>query len=102
MQLTDVQRAWLEDFLGKPPATDANPPLHAKTPEPTNGQQPAAPAVSKPPPTKLPQPMLPDCKIVKGKVPGPANHVLCATHGHVVDTDTKMIIALNLEDYKKA
>ena len=50
---------------------------------------------------QLPQPMLPDCKIVRGKVPGPANHVLCAKHGHVVDTATKMVIAWSVDDYKK-
>lgn len=46
-------------------------------------------------------PMLPDCKIVRGKVPGPANHVLCCTHNHIVDLGTKTIIALSLEDYQK-
>lgn len=56
---------------------------------------PAAPA------GPLPSPMLPDCKIVHGKVPGPKNHVLCAKHGHVVDTDAKMIIAASVADYKK-
>src|SRR5262249_22139403 len=45
--------------------------------------------------------MLPDCKIVRGKVPGPANHVLCATHGHVVDIATKTVLASSLEQYKK-
>ncbi|HUR46938.1 MAG TPA: hypothetical protein VMZ27_13755 [Candidatus Saccharimonadales bacterium] len=47
------------------------------------------------------KPMLPDCKIVRGKVPGPANHVLCCTHGHIVDLGTKTIIAANLEHYKQ-
>src|SRR5580765_2886764 len=45
--------------------------------------------------------MLPDCKIVRGKVPGPANHVLCATHGHVVDIGTKTVLASSLEQYKR-
>lgn len=44
--------------------------------------------------------MLPDCKPVKGKVPGPAEHLLCATHGHVVDVKEKKIIAVNLDQYK--
>src|SRR6266496_6337610 len=33
---------------------------------------------------KLPQPMLPDCKAVHGKMSGPSNHLLCGTHGHVL------------------
>jgi outer membrane protein OmpA-like peptidoglycan-associated protein len=50
----------------------------------------------------LPQPMGADCKIVRGKIPGaPANHVLCGTHGHIIDTTTRMVIAHNLEEYKK-
>lgn len=44
--------------------------------------------------------MLPDCKPVKGKVPGPAQHLLCATHGHVIDIKEKKIIAISLEQYK--
>jgi hypothetical protein len=45
-------------------------------------------------------PMLPDCKPVKGKVPGPAQHLLCATHGHILDIKEKKIIAISLEQYK--
>jgi hypothetical protein len=48
----------------------------------------------------LPQPMAPDCEIVHGKVPGPKNHVLCKTHGHIVDTAAKMVIAHSLDEYK--
>ncbi len=44
--------------------------------------------------------MLPDCKPVKGKVPGPAEHLLCATHGHIVDVKQKKIIAISLDQYK--
>lgn len=44
--------------------------------------------------------MLPDCKPVKGKVPGPAEHLLCATHGHILDIKEKKIIAISLEQYK--
>jgi hypothetical protein len=43
-----------------------------------------------------------DCKVVRGKVPGPANHVLCGTHGHILDLGSKTIIAGSLEEYKKA
>jgi hypothetical protein len=46
-------------------------------------------------------PMLPDCKIVRGKVPGPANHVLCCTHGHVVDLNTRTLIAASVEHYRE-
>jgi len=42
------------------------------------------------------QPMQPDCKPVHGKVPGPANHLLCSTHGHVVDVSTYKIIAYSV------
>lgn len=51
---------------------------------------------------RLPSPMLPDCKIVHGKVPGPRNHVLCEKHGHVCDTDAKMIIAHSVDEYRKS
>jgi hypothetical protein len=47
------------------------------------------------------QAMQPDCKPVHGKVPGPANHLLCSSHGHVVDVSTKTVIAASLDDYKK-
>ena len=50
---------------------------------------------------KLPAPMLPDCAIVRGKVPGPKHHVLCGTHGHVLDEDKKQIIAHTLAEYAK-
>ncbi len=44
--------------------------------------------------------MLPDCKPVKGKVQGPPQHLLCATHGHVLDIKEKKIIAISLDQYK--
>jgi hypothetical protein len=44
--------------------------------------------------------MLPDCKPVKGKVPGPKHHLLCAAHGHVLDIKARKIIAISLEQYK--
>jgi outer membrane protein OmpA-like peptidoglycan-associated protein len=49
----------------------------------------------------LPQPMAPDCDVVKGQVPGPPNHVLCGTHGHILDISAKMVIAHDLEEYKR-
>jgi hypothetical protein len=49
----------------------------------------------------LPQPMAPDCEIVRGKVPGPANHALCETHGHILDTTTRTVIKHDLDEYKK-
>jgi hypothetical protein len=42
-----------------------------------------------------------DCVVVRGKVPGPKNHALCGTHDHIVDTDTHMVIAHSLEEYKR-
>ncbi len=50
---------------------------------------------------KLPQPMAADCEIVHGKLTGPKNHALCGTHGHIIDTDTKQVIAHNLDEYNK-
>lgn len=47
----------------------------------------------------VPRPMESDCKPQHGYVPGPKNHLLCATHGHVVDTDQKMIIANSVASY---
>jgi hypothetical protein len=49
----------------------------------------------------LPQPIAPDCEAVRGKVPGPANHVLCGTHGHILDTTARTVIAHDLDEYKK-
>jgi len=48
----------------------------------------------------LPQPMGPDCEIVHGKVPGPANHALCQTHEHVIDASSQTVIAHDLDEYK--
>ena len=49
----------------------------------------------------VPRPMESDCKPEHGYVPGPKNHLLCATHGHVVDTDQKTIIADSVASYVK-
>lgn len=49
----------------------------------------------------LPQPMSPDCRIVHGKVAGPANHVLCGSHGHVLDVNARTVIAHDIEEYKR-
>jgi hypothetical protein len=48
-----------------------------------------APAVAQ----DLPRPMQPDCVPDPGKIDGPKDHVLCKTHGHVLNLRTKMIIA---------
>jgi hypothetical protein len=45
--------------------------------------------------------MGPDCNPVRGHVPGPAEHLLCQTHGHIVDISTGQIIAASLETYKR-
>jgi hypothetical protein len=50
--------------------------------------------------TDLPQPMLPDCKVVPGVVPAPDNFVLCSMHGHILDTATKQIVANNLKEFQ--
>ena len=44
--------------------------------------------------------MAADCKPVKGKIKGPSNHQLCATHGHVLDVDAKTIIAKDVKEYE--
>lgn len=46
------------------------------------------------------QSMTADCKVVHGKVPGPENHLLCVTHGHIVDVKARTIIAHDLKDYE--
>jgi outer membrane protein OmpA-like peptidoglycan-associated protein len=48
----------------------------------------------------LPQSMGGDCEI-EGKLPGGLNQVLCRTHSHIIDTTTRMVIAHDLEEYKK-
>jgi hypothetical protein len=50
----------------------------------------------------LPQPMSPDCEIVRGTIAGAANHVLCRTHDHVLDASAKTVIAHDLDEYKAA
>jgi len=47
----------------------------------------------------LPQPKAANCELDRGKLRGPANHVLCKTHGHVIDTDIDMVIAHSAEEY---
>jgi hypothetical protein len=47
----------------------------------------------------VPRPMETDCKPQHGYVPGPKNHLLCATHGHVIDTDAGTIIAESVASY---
>jgi hypothetical protein len=49
---------------------------------------------------QLPRPMVPDCDILRGVVPGPDNFVLCKMHGHIVDLDTKQIVAETLKDFE--
>lgn len=49
----------------------------------------------------VPRPIESDCKPEHGYVPGPKNHLLCATHGHVVDTDAGTIIAESVASYVK-
>src|SRR5579864_3954127 len=49
----------------------------------------------------VPRPLEADCKPEHGYVPGPKNYLLCATHGHVVDTDQGTIIAESVAAYLK-
>jgi ElaB/YqjD/DUF883 family membrane-anchored ribosome-binding protein len=49
----------------------------------------------------VPRPLEADCKPEHGYVPGPKNHLLCATHGHVIDTDQGKIIAESVAAYLK-
>jgi len=44
--------------------------------------------------------MLADCKPVHGKLHGPENHLLCGTHGHVLDVKAKTIIAHDVKEYE--
>jgi hypothetical protein len=46
----------------------------------------------------VPRPLEADCKPEHGYVPGPKNYLLCATHGHVIDTNQGAIIAEGTAD----
>jgi hypothetical protein len=49
----------------------------------------------------LPQPMSPDCEAVAGQVPGPANHVLCRPHDHILDLTAQAVIAHDINEYRR-
>lgn len=91
-----------DDILGGEPPSQPTPGPNPP-PTPPGPKPPPSPSGNKPAiaPAGLPAPMQKDCKVVRGKVPGPANHVLCGTHGHVLDISAKKIIASSVEDYKK-
>jgi hypothetical protein len=89
-QLSDAQLEWAATFLALPKNLLAA------------GQSAATAAPGAAANGKLPTPMLPDCKIVHGKVHGPANHLLCTAHNHIVDIDAKTIIAHSLAEYLKS
>ncbi len=91
MQMTAAQIAWLQ--RNKLMSGSASAPAPASSP--ASAPAPAAGAQSLPGSA-----MLPDCRPLKGKVPGPPQHLLCATHGHVLDIKEKKIIAVSLEQYK--
>ena len=86
---TPEQAAWVRTHMKRPAAS-----------------APAAPPATSPAPTiqsnddTFPQPMQPDCKVVHNQVPGPANFVLCATHGHILDTDKKQVVAKDLKAFQ--
>ena len=50
---------------------------------------------------QLPQPMDVDCEAGVRAAGGPPNHVVCRTHGHILDMTTRTVIAHDLEEYKK-
>ncbi len=39
--------------------------------------------------------------LLRDKILGPANHLLCRTHEHIIDTATHMVIAHDLAEYKR-
>jgi hypothetical protein len=49
----------------------------------------------------LPQPMGKDCEVDGKVLGGPINRALCRSHGHILDTATRMVIARDLDEYKK-
>jgi hypothetical protein len=89
--LTGKQLDWVQQFVGFRIAS--GPPLDGGTDQAVDG----APV---PQADTLPQPMQPDCKVVRGQVPGPDNFVLCAMHGHILDIDKEVIVAHNLKDFE--
>jgi hypothetical protein len=90
--LNGKQLDWLQRFVGF--HIDPVPLLDDPTDQAGGG------GVSAPPADSLPQPMQPDCKIVRGQVPGPKNFVLCAMHGHILDLDKKLIVARDLKEFE--
>jgi hypothetical protein len=91
---TQRELKWTGDFIGRPElATSA-------TTGAVQGSGGAHGAMAAP--AKLPRPMEHDCKVVHGRVPGPKNFVLCATHKHILDTDKKQIIAEDLNAFNAA
>ncbi len=89
-QLSDAHLDWTAKFVALPKNMLAA------------GQAVASAGLSAVTNGQLPSPMLPDCKVVHGKVRGPENHLLCTTHNHVVDIKAKTIIAHSLPEYLKA
>lgn len=90
--------AWVKDTFGIDPAT--YPPSDGRSGGAPERPDPWATAPRPAPSTALPSPMQADCTPVHGKVRGPKNHVLCSKHGHVLDTDTHMVIAHDIRDYE--
>jgi hypothetical protein len=88
---------WLVEALGvaRTLLNAATADAQVGAPVPKNGSAGSSPTASE----TLLQPIAADCRIVTGKVPGPANFVLCKTHGHVLDTDKKQIVARNVDEF---
>jgi hypothetical protein len=102
MASNDAFDAWVHATFGVNPGSFAS--GGAASPDPWAGAASPAPApkpAAQPAESDhYPRPMQGDCVIVRGKVPGPANHVLCGKHGHVLDIKTKTIIARDVKDYQ--
>jgi hypothetical protein len=110
-QLTTKHIKWMGDFFGadegiqgvlrqllseqKPPG-GGGPDPWAGSPA---GQTAQPVTAALPPAGGSADAMSPNCKPVRGKVKGPEHHLLCATHGHVLDMKAKKVIAKDLEDY---
>jgi hypothetical protein len=94
--LSDAHLRWASDFTGLDLPRAGAPAMS----DGANGSDPQAATQSGPAPA-VGEPIGPDCKLKHNMVDGPPNHVLCETHGHIVNTATKppLVIFASLADY---
>jgi outer membrane protein OmpA-like peptidoglycan-associated protein len=52
-------------------------------------------------PLSPPPPMAADCELGQRLPGGPPNHVICRTHDHILDTTQRVVIAHDVDEYKK-